>query len=93
MLRLRATLQASTAQPEATIQVSGSFMTSPIVRSVTAQVPEKHTLQMSFSQIILWMSSKASVLKPPDSQVSFTLTSRSVMPPFISPSRRNSMPL
>ena len=68
-------------------------MTSPTVRSVTAQVPEKQTLQISFSHTSWSMSSKHFTLKPPERQTSATASRRGETGPESSPSRTSSMPL
>ena len=68
-------------------------MTSMMVRSVTEQVPEKQTLQISFSQTSWSMSSKHLTRKPPDSQTFATFSRRGVTGPASSPRRSSSQPL
>ena len=61
--------------------------------TVTAQVPEKQTLQISFSHTSWSMSSKHLTLKPPDRHTSAIFSRRALTGPANSPSRTSSQPL
>src|SRR5687768_11035163 len=73
--------------------VSGSAMSSPVVKPLTAQGPESAQLQMSFSQTSWSMSSNTLTRNPALRQVSSTCLRRGVIGPPNSPRRTSSMPL
>ena len=64
-----------------------------MVLSKTVHGALKETLQMNFSQINCWMSSKALTLNPASFQSSASFSTRLLSPPSISPSRISSIPL